>query len=112
MPRQQSSRLGKKDYPVLPLPGPALVIDVRSSPGTYEDLRLLRYLLTELEDLTREMRLKQVHQWRHLAECFDFLQLEPLVSDTVLNSSTGSVKAWTQLLDPYDGFAIRMCNGD
>ncbi len=71
----------------LPLPGSAVVIDVRQT----SDLRLIWYLATEVEDLAREMRLDQAYQWRLLAECIDFLKLDILGPEPVPNSSSSFV---------------------
>src|SRR5438067_5213293 len=56
----------------LPLPGAAVVIDVRQD----TDARLIRYIATEVRDLAREMRLHQVLQWRFLENCIGFLKLD------------------------------------
>lgn len=81
---------GERWHPVpilAPLPGPAVVIDVRRN----NDLQLLQYLKTEIEDLAREMRLNQVDQWRFLAQCIDFLQIDILAPDPIPNASTNFV---------------------
>lgn len=86
-----------RQFAEVPLPGAAVVIDVRES-STY-DLPLLRYLATEVADLVREMRLNQVPRWRHLEGCIDFLQLNLQAaheslheeSDLVLTTPYGEV---------------------
>src|SRR6266700_1491913 len=79
MPLQGSGFWDGKQYQELAelhLPGPSVVIDVRQ--GSDHDPPLIWNLAVELEDLTTEMRLNQVHRWRHLTECIDFLKLAPL----------------------------------
>lgn len=61
-------------YAELPLPGPAVVIDVRQR--SEHDLPLLRYLALAIEDLAREIRVHQVPRWRYLRECIEFVQLD------------------------------------
>ncbi|MGI9060771.1 MAG: hypothetical protein ACR2H5_19585 [Ktedonobacteraceae bacterium] len=61
-------------FAAVPLPGAAVVIDVRET--SEYDFHLLDYLAIEVEDLAREMRLNQVPRWRHLAGCIDFLHLK------------------------------------
>lgn len=57
----------------LPLPAPAVVIDV--CPQTTYDYPLLWNLATEIEDLAAQMRLKYVPHWEYLEECIDFLHV-------------------------------------
>ncbi|MEO8972484.1 MAG: hypothetical protein ABI406_12885 [Ktedonobacteraceae bacterium] len=61
----------------LPLPGAAVVIDVRDERYCDDhDTPLIEYLAIELEDLAAEMKLNQVPRWRHLADCIEFLRIE------------------------------------
>jgi len=61
----------------LPLPGAAVVIDVRDERYCDDhDTPLIEYLAIELEDLAAEMKLNQVSRWRHLADCIEFLRIE------------------------------------
>lgn len=72
------SDLGQEEayhqFAAVPLPGAAVVIDVRET--SEYDFQLLDYLAIEVEDLAKEMRLNQVPRWRHLAGCIDFLHLK------------------------------------
>ncbi len=80
--------LGEKRYQdlaSLPLPGPAVVIDVRHS--TQHGPELLQHVAIELEDLTTEMYLHQVYRWRNLAKWVDFLKLDPLTPAKMLSTS-------------------------
>lgn len=74
--RDKSFERGRwhREIAALPLPGPALVMDVRQR----NDLRLMWYLATEVEDLAREMRLNQIYQWRLLDQYIRFLKLDIL----------------------------------
>src|SRR5437870_5134516 len=89
MPLEYSDLWGGKEFrdlADLPLPGPALVIDVRHS---VEDKgRLIWYLAIEVEDLAREMRLNKVRHWRHLAECIDFLKIDASLPDPTQDKAT------------------------
>src|SRR5947208_3534170 len=78
-----------REFAALPLPGPAVVIDVRHKAD--DEGRLICYLAVELEDLTTEMRLNQVHYWRHLAECIDFLKVMAGQPDPTQDRSTAFV---------------------
>lgn len=69
----------------LPLPGPAVVIDVRSTKSY--DPPLIQYLMTEVEDLTTQMRLHKVTRWRFLSKCMEFISLDLPVDKTVANST-------------------------
>lgn len=61
----------------LPLPGPALVIDVRQSenPFDFAPMALLTYLYQEMHDLSREMRQHEIDKWGSLQQCFAFRKL-------------------------------------
>src|SRR5947209_20416122 len=75
----QSDSSKEEDYRKfagIPLPGAAVVIDVREN--SEYDIPLLQYLASEVEDLAREMRLNQVPRWRHFGKCIDFLKLAVL----------------------------------
>jgi hypothetical protein len=64
------------DLAILPVPGPALVIDIRSN--TAHALPLVWNLATELEDLTTELELNHIPRWRFLASCINMLRISPL----------------------------------
>lgn len=66
----------------LPLPNPAVVIDVRADITQPYDL--VWNLATEIEDLTKEMYQQQVKRWRYLANSIDFLRINPLPPDRSL----------------------------
>lgn len=66
----------------LPLPNPAVVIDVRAD--ITQPYELVWNLATEIEDLTKEMRQQQITRWRYLANCIDFLRINPLPPDRSL----------------------------
>ncbi|HVB20681.1 MAG TPA: hypothetical protein VNG51_01870 [Ktedonobacteraceae bacterium] len=71
------------DLSTLPLPGAAVVIDVREERSCDDhETPLIGYLAIELEDLAVEMRLNQVARWRYLADCFDLLRIETIPPDT------------------------------
>ena len=67
-----------------PLPGPAVVIDVRHTKSY--DPPLVQYLMTEVEDLTTQMRLHQVPRWRFLSKCIEFITLDIPPDKTVDNA--------------------------
>lgn len=69
----------------LPLPGPALVVDLR--PADQRSSSLLWNLATEVEDLATEMRLHQVARWRYLAECIDVLRIDTIKPNDLLNEA-------------------------
>src|SRR5207245_10693977 len=75
-----------QDLASLPLPGPAVVIDVRHS-ALYGP-QLLQNLAIETEDLATEMQLHKVYRWRNLAQWIDFLKLDPLPPSTTRSAST------------------------
>lgn len=96
-----SSFWGSKQYQELsqlPLPGPAVVIDIRR--GSDHDPPLIWNLGVELEDLGAEMWLNQVYRWRHLNNCVDLLKLAPLdergsvreTSDFILTTRDGQTR--------------------
>jgi len=62
---------GQADFSGLPLPGPTVVLDMRSSHET----RLLEYLATEIAEAAREARLNGSAQWERLDACFAFLNI-------------------------------------
>src|SRR5690242_11083848 len=66
----------------LPLPNPGVVIDVRAD--ITQPHALVWNLATEIEDLTKEMYRQQVERWRFLANCVDFLRINPLPPDRSL----------------------------
>jgi hypothetical protein len=71
-----------RDLSALPLPGAAVVIDVRDE--RYCDERaapLIEHLAIELEDLAAEMRLNQVARWRYLADCIELLRTDTIPPD-------------------------------
>ena len=57
----------------VPMPAPAVVIDVR--PQTTNSYPLLWNLATEIEELAAQMRLKHVPHWEYLEECIGFLHV-------------------------------------
>ncbi len=71
-----SEEHSRSDMASLPLPNPAVVIDVRSD--ITQPYPLVWNLATEIEDLTKEMHLQQVARWRYLKDHIDFLRLSPL----------------------------------
>src|SRR5438552_2411338 len=75
----------RADLAALPLPGPALIIDVRSN--TAHTLPLVWDVATEIEDLTTEVDLNQVPRWRSLAHCIDMLRISPLPPRTSLDAA-------------------------
>lgn len=71
-----------RDLSALPLPGAAVVIDVRDE--RYSDTRatpLIEHLAIELEDLTAEMYLNRVSRWRYLANCIELLRIDTIPAD-------------------------------
>jgi len=71
-----------RDLSALPLPGAAVVIDVRDE--RYCDdhaASLIGHLAIELEDLAAEMHLNQVARWRYLADCIELLRLDTIPPD-------------------------------
>lgn len=69
-----------------PLPGPAVVIDVRKT--TSYDPPLAWHITAELEDLTTQMRLHGVKRWRFLSDCIEFITLDPLPPDRTVHTAT------------------------
>jgi hypothetical protein len=74
----------RADLAALPLPGPAIVIDVRSN--TSHALPLVWDVAKELEDLTTESELNHVPRWRFLASCMSMLRISSLPPLTSLDS--------------------------
>src|SRR5690348_6499522 len=66
----------------LPLPNPAVVIDVRAD--ITQPHAMVWDLATEIEDLTKEMYVQQVARWRYLANYINFLRINPLPPDRSL----------------------------
>lgn len=87
-----------RELAALPLPGPAVVIDVRQCADEAES-RLIWYLAVELEELTKEMRQNGVHRWRYLQAHIEFLRLDiespyeklQSSSDLILTTRTGKI---------------------
>lgn len=65
----------------LPLPGAAVVIDVREESNGGNQPPLIEYLAREIEELAVEMRLNAVARWRLLADCIEFLRIESVSPD-------------------------------
>ncbi len=67
---------GRGTCAALPLPPPAVVIDVRQ--GRQEGFALLEHLVVAVEDLAAALRNQAIPRWRYLADCIDFLHLHTL----------------------------------
>ncbi len=67
---------GRGTCAALPLPPPAVVIDVRQ--GRQEGFALFEHLIVAVEDLAAALRNQAIPRWRYLADCIDFLRLHTL----------------------------------
>ncbi len=108
MPLYNDSGLSEQEH-ALPLPGPALVIDVCSV--AHNGIDLLRFLATELEDLTEKMSRKRVPQWRFLTKCINLLTLTPSGTDNAFSAFESHVPLiGTRYFDVevYNGRTLRM----
>jgi hypothetical protein len=65
-----------RDLASIPLPGPALIIDVRK--GSEYEPPLVWNLATELDDFVWEMEQHKIYRWRRLKHCIALLKLSQL----------------------------------
>lgn len=87
----------------LPLPSPALVIDVR---GMSDD-DIIEHLEIEITDLASEMKVHNVHHWRKLTDFLSFLRIAPLRTDDIkaIRSHQNSSATPTDSSAPAEGLA-------
>jgi hypothetical protein len=71
---------GQGTCAALPLPPPAVVIDVRQ--GRQDGFALLEHLIVAVEDLAAAQRRRHIPRWRYLTDCIDFLHLHMLAPAT------------------------------
>jgi len=87
-----------RDLAGLPLPGPALVIDVRK--GSEYEPPLVWNLATELDDFVWEMEQHTIYRWRRLKHCIALLKLSQL-PETGKGSSGESTEDFTSSAEDF-----------
>lgn len=82
----QQEATGYRSLVSLPLPGPAVVIDMRSPAP--QDRQLVWNMATEIEDLSAKIRLFRVNRWRYLQQWIEFITLGPLPPGETVDTAT------------------------
>lgn len=81
----QQGAVGYVSLSSLPLPWPAVVIDMRHPAP--QDRPVVWNMATEIEDLTAKIGLHRVNRWRYLQQWIEFITLGPLPPGETVNTA-------------------------